>query len=73
MSAAALALVRSWFDRHGETVDPPRLIGGDDVMALLGASAGPRIGVLLEEIREAQVQGLVHNRDQALEYLQAHR
>jgi tRNA nucleotidyltransferase/poly(A) polymerase len=73
VSAAALALVRSWFDRHAQTVDPPRLIGGDDVMALLGASAGPRIGAMLEKVREAQVQGLVHNRDQALEYLRARR
>jgi len=42
------------------------LIDGNDLMRELGLKPGPKIGQLLEEIREAQVNGEVQNRDEAL-------
>jgi poly(A) polymerase len=49
-----------------ETVAPPRLLGGDELMAELDLTPGPLIGRLLEAITEAQAAGEVATRDQAL-------
>jgi poly(A) polymerase len=48
---------------------PPKLIDGHDVMNTFQLSPGPRIGELLEALREAQAAGEVANRTEALEYL----
>ena len=46
---------------------PPKLIGGDELMSELGLSPGPRVGELLELIREAQAAGEIATREEALE------
>jgi poly(A) polymerase len=52
-------------------VDPPQLLDGRDLMRILNLPPGPQIGVWLEALREAQVQGLVHTRREARAYLRA--
>jgi poly(A) polymerase len=49
-----------------ETVSPPRLLGGDELMAELNISPGPHVGRLLETLREAQAAGDVSTREEAL-------
>lgn len=65
-------LLSAWFDEHDTLVDPPRLLSGWELMNTLAVAAGPRVGQLLELLREAQVQGLVRTRGQALDYLRLH-
>jgi poly(A) polymerase len=43
---------------------PPRLLGGDDLLAL-GYRAGPQIGEILRALEEAQLEGQVATRDEA--------
>jgi putative nucleotidyltransferase with HDIG domain len=62
----AETLLLHWFERHEQTVAPPPLVTGDDLMAELGLEAGPEIGRLLEAVREAQAAGEVTTREQAL-------
>jgi poly(A) polymerase len=57
-----------YFDAQGAVV-PPKLVDGHDVMRALGLSPGPRLGQLLEEVREAQAAGEVSTREGALAYL----
>jgi len=64
--ALAEALLTHWFERHEETVAPPALITGRDLMAGLGLEPGPQIGRLLEAVREAQAAGEVETQEQAL-------
>jgi poly(A) polymerase/tRNA nucleotidyltransferase (CCA-adding enzyme) len=45
------------------------LLGGDDVMQALGIGPGPAVGRLLGEVREAQAEGLIRTRDEALDHL----
>jgi poly(A) polymerase len=49
-----------------ETVSPPRLLGGDELMAELDLPPGPQVGRLLETLREAQAAGEISTREQAL-------
>jgi poly(A) polymerase len=48
-----------------ETVRPPRLLAGDDLLAL-GYPRGPLIGRILHAVEDAQLEGDVTTRDQAL-------
>jgi poly(A) polymerase len=48
---------------------PIKLIDGHDVMKTFGLGPGPRVGELLEALREAQAAGEVTTREQALQYV----
>jgi poly(A) polymerase len=52
--------------RREAVVAPPRLVTGDDLMEHLGLGPGPTIGRLLERVREAQAEGKVSTREEAL-------
>jgi putative nucleotidyltransferase with HDIG domain len=62
----AETLLAHYFERYEETVAPPPLVTGHDLMAELGLDAGPGIGRLLEALREAQAAGEVGTRAEAL-------
>jgi tRNA nucleotidyltransferase/poly(A) polymerase len=47
----------------------PSLVDGRDVMRVLGLAPGPEVGRILERVREAQVEGRLRDRRQALAYL----
>jgi poly(A) polymerase len=48
-----------------EGLRPAPLINGDDVIAL-GCPPGPRLGSILRDVEDAQLEGAVHNRGEAL-------
>ena len=58
-------LLRRWRDLSRAPA-PERLLDGRDIMKALGIPPGPRIGELLERVREAQAEGEIKNRDGAL-------
>lgn len=53
-------------ERQQTVIAPTRLIDGAELMRALGLQPGPTVGVLLETIREAQAEGLVASKDDAL-------
>ncbi len=59
--------LENWYEKPAETVTPPALVDGNDLMKELSLSPGKRIGVLLEAIREAQAVGEISTRDEALD------
>jgi len=61
-------LFDAWFCRHETVIDPPALVNGRDLIVQAGLSPGPLLGETLEAIRQAQVQGRVTSREQALDY-----
>jgi poly(A) polymerase len=50
-------------------VTPPKLIDGHDLINTFGMSPGPKIGELLETVREAQAAGELTTREEALSYI----
>jgi len=52
-----------------EESSPPKLIDGHDIINIFKLSPGPRIGALLEEIREAQAVGEIKTRQQAIDFI----
>jgi putative nucleotidyltransferase with HDIG domain len=67
------ALLRQFFEHYAETVAPPPLITGQDLMTAFKLSPGPEIGRLLRLIQEAQAAGEVTTRDEALNFARQSR
>jgi poly(A) polymerase len=59
------------FEQEGR-VKPPKLVDGHDLINIFGLNPGPKIGKLLEAIREAQASGEITNREEALAYIREH-
>lgn len=55
-----------------ERLVPPRLLGGGDLMRELGMAPGPEIGDVLRGVRQAQLDGRVRTREEALEWARRH-
>jgi len=51
-------------------VAPPKLLDGHDVIDIFGLAPGPKIGELLEAVREAQAAGDITTREEALVFVQ---
>ena len=62
-------LLNSFFRERKERVDPPPLLNGHQVMAALGLAPGPKVGELLEALREAQATGEILTEDDAWAWL----
>jgi poly(A) polymerase len=68
----ARVLLENYWEKPQETVTPPRLLDGNELMSELGLEPGRIVGQLLEAIREGQAVGKVENREQALDLAREH-
>ncbi|HJW91800.1 MAG TPA: HD domain-containing protein [Anaerolineales bacterium] len=59
-------LVEAWWEKPEQSVAPPALVTGHELMKELELEPGPLVGELLEAIREAQASGKVRDRKEAL-------
>ncbi|MFZ0546227.1 MAG: HD domain-containing protein [Candidatus Promineifilaceae bacterium] len=67
MLAAAEVLYRHYFEQYEETIRPPMLLDGNQLMKVLGLGPGRQVGRLLALIQEAQAAGEVATREEAVE------
>lgn len=56
--------------QHEESMHPPRLLGGHDLIAL-GYPPGPLLGEILHVLEEAQLDGELHTRDEATAFVRS--
>jgi poly(A) polymerase len=54
-----------------EQLRPPRLLGGDDLIAM-GFTPGPAFKTILKKIEDLQLDGELQDRDQAMAYVRGH-
>ena len=59
-------LFHHYFHLYTETVEPPPLVTGKQIMRALSLESGPQVGRLLNLIREAQAAGQVSTPDEAI-------
>ena len=59
-------LLEAYWEHFDKRVSPPKLIGGEELIKEFGLEPGPKIGEVLEAIREGQVEGEVETRGDAL-------
>lgn len=67
--AHANALLHHYFEHHTETIAPPRLLDGRDIMKLLQVKGGVHIGRWLRALEEAQAVGEIVSREQAVAFV----
>jgi putative nucleotidyltransferase with HDIG domain len=65
-------LLRAYFETPSESIEPPPLLTGDDLIGEFGLKAGPGLGRLLAELREAQAAGEVPNGDAARNWVRGY-
>ena len=63
----ARILLENYWEKREETVAPPRLLDGNDLMRELNLPPGRIVGQLLDAIREGQATGNVMTREQAFD------
>lgn len=66
---AARLLILAWFTQQGTIIEPTPLLNGREIAQAFGLSLGPRLGDLLEALREAQAAGQVRDRIEAWRYI----
>jgi poly(A) polymerase len=62
--------ILSGMQQNETLIRPPKLVDGHDLMRLFGLHPGPRIREVLESVREAQAEGELHTREEALSYIE---
>jgi poly(A) polymerase len=61
--------ILSRYYEAGNLIKPPKIIDGNDIMKILGLNPGPKVGELLEALREAQAAQEVTDTQEAIEYI----
>jgi len=64
----ARILLENYWEKPQETVAPPRLLDGNELMQELNLQPGRIIGQLLEAIRERQATGKITTREEAINF-----
>jgi poly(A) polymerase len=59
-------LLENWYEKPAESINPPCLVDGNELMEALDLQPGSKVGELLNVIREAQAIGEVQTREQAI-------
>ena len=59
----------AYFIHHAKIITPPKLIDGNDILKEFNLQPGKKIGGLLERIAEAQINGEVYTKGEAIDYL----
>ncbi len=64
----ARILLENYFERPEETVKPKSLLDGHEVMEAFDLRPSPKVGAVIEAIREAQATGEIGTREGALKF-----
>jgi tRNA nucleotidyltransferase/poly(A) polymerase len=67
--AIVQALFHAWWLESSKTVNVTPLLTGDDLQKQLSLKPGPRIGSLLESLKEEQASGLIKTRAKAITFI----
>jgi poly(A) polymerase len=64
----ARRMIDFYFDDFVKQADSP-LLSGDEVMERLGLKSGPEIGEILKEIEEHRAEGIISNKEEAMNFI----
>ena len=69
---AVVRLLLTRYIRERDSILPPRLISPEELMRRLNLEPGPIVGQLLDLIAEAQAEGKVHSKEEAVWFAEEH-
>lgn len=65
----ARSLLLAWYEGPEEHIAPTPFLRGDELMERFQVQAGPRLGELLEGLKEEQAAGSIASREEALDWV----
>ncbi len=65
-------LLLTRYIRERETILPPRLVSPEELMRRLKLEPGPIVGQLLDLVAEAQAEGTIHSKEEAIWFAEEH-
>lgn len=71
--AVITTLLGHYFERYEETIAPPPLLNGGELMVALNLEPGPEVGRLLRLVEEAQAAGEVTTKEEAIQFARQSR
>jgi poly(A) polymerase len=64
-------MLNTYWEQQAEEVAPPPLVNGHELLRVFELEPGPLVGELLDAVREAQMSGELHTREEALALVRA--
>jgi poly(A) polymerase len=61
-------LIDKYFEKE-TVINPPKIVDGYDIIKFFGLSPGPRVGEILDAVREAQASGEITGREEAMSFV----
>ncbi len=69
LDGVAGRLLDRYYHARERVIAPPPLVNGSDVLRVLGIAPGPKVGEVLDAVREGQATGEIASREDALKFL----
>ncbi len=66
---SALERLQTFYLAKKDILNLPKLLSGEEIMAILNIKAGPQLGSIIKNLTEAQINGEVVTRDDAVEFV----
>ena len=64
------ALLEAYWENYETDINPPALFDGKELMEMIDLPEGPKIGALIEKIREGQIIGEITSKEDAIKFIQ---
>lgn len=62
-------LLAGYLAQKNQLAPLPKLLGGCEIMEILNIDASPKLGEIIEKLKEAQISSLVNTKDEAVEFV----
>lgn len=62
-------LLKRFYDKKGFIIDSKSILSGAEICHILNLKPSPLIGKLIEDLREAQIEGEIATRQEAIKFL----
>lgn len=69
MIKSSIEIYNKYLEMKKRDVEFKPLLDGNDVMKILNLNEGPEIGRVIKKLREAQLNGVIHTKEDAENYI----
>ena len=62
-------LIKIYFEEKNKLAPLPKLVDGNEIMQILNIQASPRLGEIIEQLKEAQISSIVKTKEEAIDFI----
>lgn len=64
-----LTQLQNFYLKQKDSINLPKLLNGNEIMKILNINASPKLGEIIQNLHEAQINGEVSNKEEAIEFV----